>query len=58
VTVALNVPLNDALAAVKPSSPEAGAMWAAYLKDWVFWNHLRTVASVGASALFIVVLAS
>lgn len=54
VTVVFNVPLNDALAAVQPSSPEAGAVWAAYLKDWVFWNHVRTVASVAASALFIV----
>ncbi|MCP3445088.1 DUF1772 domain-containing protein [Bradyrhizobium sp. CCGUVB14] len=58
VTVALNVPLNDALAAAQPSSPEAGAVWAAYLKDWVFWNHVRTVASLMASALFIVALAS
>ena len=58
VTVALNVPLNDALAAVQPSSPEAGAAWTTYLKDWVFWNHVRTVASAGASALFIVALAA
>jgi uncharacterized membrane protein len=58
VTVALNVPLNDALAAVKPSAPEASALWATYLKDWVFWNHVRTVASGGASALFIVALVS
>ena len=58
VTVVFNVPLNDALAAVQPSAPEAGVVWATYLKDWVFWNHVRTVASVAASALFIVVLAT
>lgn len=58
VTVAFNVPLNDALAAAQPSSPEAGRLWAAYLKDWVFWNHVRTVASVAASALCIVALAA
>ncbi|WP_426407744.1 DUF1772 domain-containing protein [Bradyrhizobium ganzhouense] len=58
VTVVFNVPLNDALAAVQPSSPEAGTLWAAYLKDWVFWNHVRTVASLVASALFVSVLAS
>ena len=57
VTVVFNVPLNDALAAVQPSSPEAGAVWMAYLKDWVFWNHVRTVASVVASALFVAALA-
>ncbi|WP_426418864.1 DUF1772 domain-containing protein [Bradyrhizobium genosp. A] len=56
VTLVFNVPLNDALAAVQPSSPEAGVVWAAYLKDWVFWNHVRTVASVVASALFIVAI--
>lgn len=58
VTAAFNVPLNDALAAVQPSSPEASVVWAAYLKDWVLWNHVRTVASAVASALFIVVLAA
>ncbi|TYL84422.1 DUF1772 domain-containing protein [Bradyrhizobium rifense] len=58
VTMAFNVPLNNALAAVQPSAPEAGAVWAVYLKDWVFWNHVRTVAAVGASALFVAALAS
>lgn len=58
VTVVFNVPLNDALAAVQPASPEARAVWAAYLKDWVLWNHVRTVASAVASGLFIVALAA
>ena len=58
VTVVFNVPLNNALAAVQPSAPEASAVWVAYLKDWVFWNHVRTVASVVASALFIAALAA
>lgn len=58
VTMVFNVPLNNALAAVQPSAPEAGAVWAGYLKDWVFWNHLRTAASVVGSALFVAALAS
>jgi uncharacterized membrane protein len=58
VTMVFNVPLNNALAAVQPSGPEAGAVWATYLKDWTFWNHVRTVASVAASALFIAALKS
>ena len=58
VTMVFNVPLNDALAAQQPAAPAAGAVWATYLKDWVFWNHVRTVASVVASALFVVALAS
>ena len=58
VTAVFNVPLNDALAAVQPSAPEAGAVWATYLKEWMFWNHVRTVASLGGCALFIVALTS
>ena len=58
VTVVFNVPLNDALGAVQPSAPEAGAVWATYLKEWMFWNHVRTVASLGGCALFIVALTS
>lgn len=56
VTAVFNVPLNNALAAVQPSSPEAASVWASYLKDWTFWNHVRTIASLGASVLFVAVL--
>jgi uncharacterized membrane protein len=56
VTMALNVPLNNALAAVAPSSPEAAEVWARYLKDWTLWNHVRTIASLAASASFIAAL--
>jgi uncharacterized membrane protein len=58
VTMVFNVPLNDALAAAHPSSPEAASLWARYLKDWTFWNHARTVASAGACVLFIAALAA
>jgi uncharacterized membrane protein len=44
------------IAAVQPSAPEAGVVWVTYLKDWVLWNHVRTVASVGGCACFIVAL--
>jgi uncharacterized membrane protein len=53
-----NVPLNDALAAVHPSSPEAASLWVHYLKDWTFWNHMRTVASTGACVFFIAAIAA
>src|SRR5262249_47993416 len=43
VTMAFNVPLNDALAAAQPSTPGAASVWAAYLRDWTFWNHVRTL---------------
>lgn len=58
VTMVCNVPLNDALAAVDPSSREAAALWPRYLKVWTLWNHVRTVASTGACMLFIAAIAA
>jgi uncharacterized membrane protein/ketosteroid isomerase-like protein len=54
ITIACNVPLNDALAAVDPSSADAGPVWTDYLKKWTIWNHLRTGVALAASALFII----
>jgi uncharacterized membrane protein len=53
VTIACNVPLNDALAAVNPHSAEGAALWTRYRANWTTWNHVRTAASFGAAALFI-----
>ncbi|WP_326498289.1 anthrone oxygenase family protein [Leptolyngbya sp. GGD] len=52
VTIVFNVPLNDALAVVKPESTEGANLWARYLTNWTFWNHIRTIAALIASALF------
>jgi len=54
VTMVFNVPRNDALAAVAPSTPEAVTLWASYLSTWTAWNHVRAIAALAASALFIV----
>ncbi len=51
VTIAFNVPLNEALAKVVPTSSEAAALWANYLTAWTNWNHLRTIAALTAAAL-------
>lgn len=56
VTAAINVPMNDALAAVKPDSPEGARVWANYLTNWTFWNHVRTVAALAATAAFTLAL--
>jgi uncharacterized membrane protein len=56
VTLFLNVPLNNALAAAASGTPESAAVWARYLKEWTLWNHVRTLASLGAATLFIVAL--
>ena len=53
VTAFGNVPLNDALVPLNPESAEAAEFWARYLKNWVMWNHVRTVASLAASGAFI-----
>lgn len=56
VTMVWNVPLNNALAAVDVSDVDATSVWARYLKEWTFWNHVRTVASIASAVLFIVAL--
>lgn len=52
VTIAFNVPLNDALAKVEPDSIEGANLWAKYLNNWTLWNHVRTIAALAAAALF------
>jgi uncharacterized membrane protein len=53
LTMAYNVPRNDAPALVDPASAEAAARWAAYLREWTAANHVRTVASLAAAAAFV-----
>jgi uncharacterized protein (TIGR02246 family) len=56
VTIICNVPLNNSLAAVDPTTADAAPTWANYLKAWTAWNHARTVAALAAAALFTVAL--
>lgn len=56
VTMLFNVPLNNALQAVETGGADAAAAWARYLREWTTWNHVRTIASTAACALFIVAL--
>jgi uncharacterized membrane protein len=58
VTMVFNVPLNNELARVDPASAEGATVWARHLKEWTFWNHVRTVACTAASALFIAAIAA
>jgi uncharacterized membrane protein len=51
VTLLFNVPLNNALASAGSEN------WARYLSSWTRWNHVRTLASMGAAALFIAAIA-
>ena len=44
-TLLVNVPMNEALAAVDPAAPDAAAIWSEYSRPWQFWNQVRTAAS-------------
>ncbi|HLA95648.1 MAG TPA: anthrone oxygenase family protein [Pyrinomonadaceae bacterium] len=56
VTMALNVPLNNALDAADPTSFAGEGVWNNYLRNWTFWNHVRTVASLASMTLLILAL--
>jgi uncharacterized membrane protein len=58
VTVAFNVPKNDALASVAPADPNGVSLWASYLVTWTAWNHLRTAAALAAAASLTIALCS
>jgi uncharacterized membrane protein len=46
----------SALAAASTESRTGGTLWNDYRRRWTRWNHVRTLACVGASALFILAL--
>lgn len=54
VTVAFNVPMNNALAALPATAPDRADRWTTYLANWTSWNNVRTVASLAAAALLTV----
>lgn len=49
VTVVYNVPRNERLARMGIDSPEAASYWPVYLREWLLWNHARTIAAVLAA---------
>lgn len=57
-TMIFNVPLNKALAGVDAAGADGAITWAHYLRNWTLWNHVRTIASIVAAALFIAVIAA
>ena len=56
VTIICNVPRNDALAAVDPSTADAARLWADYITSWTAWNHVRTAAALAAAAALTIAL--
>lgn len=50
ITAVVNVPLNDALAAVSPDSTEAAEAWGRYTRSWGPANLVRALVSIAATA--------
>lgn len=53
VTIGCSIPLNNELAVTQPNSSDAANIWSKYLSRWTAWNHLRTMASLGAVISFL-----
>ncbi|MER5298346.1 MULTISPECIES: anthrone oxygenase family protein [Streptomyces] len=53
VTIAANVPRNDALAKVDPASERGAEYWRTYVSEWTMWNHIRTGAAIAATVSLI-----
>jgi uncharacterized membrane protein len=51
VTLAVNVPLNETLAAATLTPETASSLWQECAGPWVRWNHVRTAASILAFGL-------
>lgn len=58
MTVARNVPLNNALAGLDPADPQTAAAWRHYLDSWTGANHVRTTACLAGAALLAAALGS
>ena len=50
-TIVANVPMNDGLP--QSTQTERTPLWASCLKDWTWWNHISTIASLLASIAFV-----
>jgi uncharacterized membrane protein len=55
-TMVVNVPMNNALDAVDPTSDEGASYWRTFLDRWTPWNHVRTLLGTAASATLVVSL--
>ncbi|MFF4485832.1 DUF1772 domain-containing protein [Streptomyces sp. NPDC001544] len=56
LTVVANVPRNETLQRLDPGTGEAAAYWPTYIREWTFWNHLRTIASAAAALVYALAL--
>ena len=52
-TAVYNVPLNNRIDALRPSTPTDLATWADLARRWVWGNHVRAVVATAALAAFV-----
>ena|SRR5690625_922857 len=57
VTGRFNVPMNNRLERLDAESAEAAAYWPQYVRQWLWWNHVRTGASAASCACSALALA-
>lgn len=58
VTIVGNVPMNERLARMAPSSPDTIAYWRSYGNVWTSLNHIRTAGSLLTSACYLLAAVS
>jgi uncharacterized membrane protein len=51
VTMVCNVRRNERLLRLPPDSADALGYWPTYLREWLFWNHVRTVAAIASAGM-------
>lgn len=58
VTIFANVPMNQRLDGMAPTSAQAREYWPQYLRRWTAWNHARTVGSAASCGCLIMAAVS
>ena len=56
VTMAFNVPRNDALGRTDPEDVGSAAYWSRYVSEWTAWNHVRVLAGIAATVVLTLAL--
>jgi uncharacterized membrane protein len=56
VTALCNVPRNDALEGMPATDQGAPELWSRYLREWTFWNHVRSGSALVAAALLTIAI--
>lgn len=49
MTAGYHIPRNNALDRVDPAGPDAEAVWARYVREWVGGNHVRSLGALGGT---------